>query len=500
MPIHVPGFRGRLSQTPSDLRAVSRSTGPVSMKPWALAVPGDLNDVEALVRHASREGWHLTPRGAASGMPGGNVGHGVVVDLTEGFGQLDPVDLERKTVRVGAGVVLARAMNAARQCELDFPPAPSSSERCSAGGVTANNAAGPRSFRHGSARPWVGGVEAVLADGDVLEIDGESTGTFDVLRRTLLADQAWADGWPEVRKNSSGYALADFAHSGRPGDVLVGSEGTLGILTRVELRLRPLLEARAVAVVALPTLDALVHATDLAHRVEAAACEFLGKSFLEMGGVGADPLVGDLARDAWGLAVLECEGSKDIVKAGIDQLTREARGLGLQMRSAENAEETEGLWGVRHRASPTIAANAGRERTSMQFIEDSVVPPQRLPDYLSGLARILSEARLEAVVFGHAGDGNVHVNPLVPTGAPDWRDRVRHTLHGVTTLVASLGGTLSGEHGDGRIRAPMLERIWSPEAVRAFRMTKDTLDPVGTFNPGVILPLPGQDPLEGLGC
>ncbi|MDH3223660.1 MAG: FAD-binding protein [Gemmatimonadota bacterium] len=110
MPIRVPGFRGRLSQDPSDLHTVSRSTGPVSMTPWAVAVPDDLKDVEALVRHASGEGWHLIPRGAATGMPGGNVGRGVVVDLTQGFGQLDPVDHERNTLRVGAGVVLARAI------------------------------------------------------------------------------------------------------------------------------------------------------------------------------------------------------------------------------------------------------------------------------------------------------------------------------------------------------------------------------------------------------
>lgn len=135
----------------------------------------------------------------------------------------------------------------------------------------------------------------------------------------------------------------------------------------------------------------------------------------------------------------------------------------------------------------------------MQFIEDSVVPPGRLPEYLAGLSSILAEARLEAVVFGHAGDGNVHVNPLVPTGDEDWRDRVRQVLEGVAGLVASLGGTLSGEHGDGRIRAPYLDRIWGPGSVAAFKETKGLLDPDGIFNPGVILPLPGQDPLEGLG-
>ena len=102
-------------------------------------------------------------------------------------------------------------------------------------------------------------------------------------------------------------------------------------------------------------------------------------------------------------------------------------------------------------------------------------------------------------MFGHAGDANVHVNPLVPMGSPGWKDGVRKVLFSVAELVSSLGGTLSGEHGDGRIRAPLLDRIWSDAAMRGFRLVKNTLDPDGILNPGVILPLPGQDPLEGVG-
>src|SRR5690606_39084488 len=107
-------------------------------------------------------------------------------------------------------------------------------------------------------------------------------------------------------------------------------------------------------------------------------------------------------------------------------------------------------------------------------------------------------AGMDAVVFGHAGDGNVHVNPLVEVGRPDWRDRVRAVLEATVDLVAELGGTLSGEHGDGRLRAPFLERIWSPPLAGAFRAVQRHLDPTCIFNPGVILPLTGQDPLDGL--
>ncbi|MDX1567487.1 MAG: FAD-linked oxidase C-terminal domain-containing protein, partial [Longimicrobiales bacterium] len=126
------------------------------------------------------------------------------------------------------------------------------------------------------------------------------------------------------------------------------------------------------------------------------------------------------------------------------------------------------------------------------------VPPSRLPDYLAGLGDILAEARTDAVVFGHAGDGNVHVNPLVDVEEPGWRERVSGILDRTVDLVAHLGGTLAGEHGDGRVRAPYLDRIWSEEAVRSFRAVKDALDPDNLLNPGVVLPVEGREPLSTL--
>ncbi|NNF28094.1 MAG: FAD-binding oxidoreductase, partial [Gemmatimonadetes bacterium] len=459
------------------------------IRPRAVAQPGGIADLQSLIRFAAAEGCSLVPRGSATGMPGGNVGPGIVVDFQgEAFQGLDAIDVERGTVRAGVGVVLARVVDAARAVGLEFPPSPSSVTRCSVGGVAANNAAGARSFRHGSARPWIEDVEAVLSDGDLLR-PGRSRPDVFGQARALGAQGAWELEWPRVRKNSSGYAIPDFVDTGRPSDLLVGSEGTLGLLTAVELRLRPLPAERRVAVLALPTRGALARVIDVASRLRASACEFLGHSLLQMGAVEADPLVGDMVETAWGLAIVEFEGTSEEVGSSMGELLSEARGLEIAARAGSDGIESRDLWNVRHRASPTIAARAGEDRVSMQFIEDSVVPPGRLPEYLAGLSCILSEARLEAVVFGHAGDGNVHVNPLVPTGDDDWRDRVRQVLEAVAELVASLEGTLSGEHGDGRIRAPLLDRIWGPGSVAAFKETKALLDPDGIFNPGVILPL-----------
>ena len=127
-----------------------------------------------------------------------------------------------------------------------------------------------------------------------------------------------------------------------------------------------------------------------------------------------------------------------------------------------------------------------------------MVPPARLSDYLTGLQAILAAAEIQAVVFGHAGDANVHVNPLIDVARAGWRDQIRTVLEDTVALVAGLGGTLAGEHGEGRLRAPYLERIWGEEWAKVFGETKRCLDPRGILNPGVIVPLEGQDPLAGL--
>jgi len=236
----------------------------------------------------------------------------------------------------------------------------------------------------------------------------------------------------------------------------------------------------------------------VAETAGAAACEFLGRRFLEVAGLEDHPRVGAVASGAEALVLVELDGARLPVAQGLSRLRDHARQAGVELLEARDPARCQELWAVRHAASPVIARQAEHGRVSMQFIEDSVVPRRALGAYLGGLEAILEEEETDAVMFGHAGDGNVHVNPLVEVERPDWRDRVGRILEATAGLVASLGGTLAGEHGDGRIRAPYLAWIWGAERARAFAEVKSSLDPVGTLNPGVVLPLPGQNPLEGI--
>lgn len=501
LPDPPPSLQGSFSTDPDLLESHARASGPLSFAPAAVARPRGPEDLRRLVRWASETGTPLVPRGASTGMPGGNVGPGVVVDLLPHFGDPGRPDPKKRRITAGAGAVAERVADAAAAAGLFLPPLPSSADRCTVGGMVANNAAGAQSFRHGATRDWVEGLQVVLAGGEILELAaGEpSPPPFAGLHRSLLPhrDEILAD-WPRVRKNSSGYALDRFLPRGDALQLLVGSEGTLGIVSSVTFRLAPRPPSRGLHVVGIDGPEALLPAIRAAEGVDAEACEFFGKRFLEMASLEDDPRVGPLARGRWGLVLVEVAGTKEEVRKGLESLRDAAVDRGQPSDEATTPRERKRLWSVRHAASPMVARSASQGLLSTQFIEDSVVPPARLADYLRGLETILREAGLDAVVFGHAGDGNVHVNPLVDVTRRGWKEDVREVLDATVGLVAELGGTLSGEHGDGRLRAPLLDRIWPQAACNAFRTVKNTLDPMGILNPGVILPRPGQDALEGL--
>jgi len=373
--------------------------------------------------------------------------------------------------------------------------------------MVANNAAGARTFKYGATRDWVQALDVVTADGSQYTLEAGQTlppefRTLHAELRAELGDEP--PGWPKVRKNSSGYALDRFLPEADAVQLLVGSEGTIAVVTSVTLKLAPVPESQAVAFIPVRNLLDLPILLQWARDNEASACEFFGRRFLEIASLTGYTFTGASAKDAGALEgaeaalLLELDGDPDSVSRGLESLQRLARELGLKATLGTEKIDRERLWGVRHAASPLIMESARSGLVSTQIIEDSVVPPDALGAYLSGLEEILRAADTDAVIFGHAGDANIHVNPLLDVRRSSWRDAARAILMDTVDLVADLGGTLSGEHGDGRLRAPFVERIWGPKLTACFEKTKATLDPAGILNPGVIIPCPNQDPLEGL--
>ena len=510
-------------------KAHSGASGPFWVEPRGVVRPHRAEQVAELVAWASANAVPLIPRGAATGMPGGNVGPHLILDLSGLEGTVS-ADAEALTVTGPASATAAGMREAAAKVGLSLPALPSSARWCTAGGMVACNAAGARSLRFGSAAQWLREARWVNHDGSsghatrysaTMATPGTTPGTIpDTILDTTAdpapsAPRARATGpggeihanlvtrfaeslpWPAIAKNSSGYALDRWLPSGHPLDLLAGSEGTLAVVTEVTFDLVPPDAVTRVMVLGLPDLTALVEGSRLATQLSATSCEYFGRALVELGGLGDDPRLTRL-RSAGGMLLVELGGSVDQVESMCSAL-RQWASDGGGFVEADSAEERNALWALRHEASPRIMRAVGTGLRSIQCIEDCVVPPRALGAYVGGVERILSDARMPAVIFGHASQGNLHVNPLIDPDREGWRGQVDDVLEQTVSLVADLGGTLAGEHGDGRLRAPWLHRFFTPDVMDAFRAIKASCDPAGVLNPGVVLPEVGTDPMAGLG-
>jgi FAD/FMN-containing dehydrogenase len=232
----------------------------------------------------------------------------------------------------------------------------------------------------------------------------------------------------------------------------------------------------------------------------ASACELLDRTFLQyaISSPSADRSLREVMEASAAILLTEVEGDSEAsARVAAEKVARAFTEVGAtNVEIALSHEKEHALWELRHAASPILAALD--QSTSMQFIEDGAVPLPKLPEYVEGVRKALHDRAVNGVIFGHAGDAHIHVNPLINVDEQDWRAKVMGLLDDVVDLTARLGGTLAGEHGDGRLRTPLLPRVWSKEALNAFALVKKSFDPANIFNPGVKVALPNQKSIEDI--
>ena len=490
-----PAIRGVFRTDERARAAYTEGAGIYRILPAAVCRPADRQDLVSLAGWAAAHRVPLVARGAGSAMAGGNVGEGVIVDLT-GLPRVLEIRAGERAAVTSAGVTLAELNTAADAHRLRLPPDPSSGRFATLGGMVSTNASGARSVRYGSVRRWVQAVELVTAAGEVLQLrrgDGAGDRASDTIR-CVEADVApavravhglIAARFPRTRKNSSGYALDEWLVSGDLLDLVVGAEGTLGFVTRIEWRLDPQPAHRAGLRVELRSLDDLVKVVAALLACEPSAVELLDRTFLEL--LSHTEIGEGLAR-AEAILLVEIERDEPrALRRAVAQAADTVRPWASAVDTALTAESAARLWELRHAASP-ILAGLPEDRRSLQVIEDACVPVERMGDYIRTVRRVTSARDIAAVIFGHAGDGHVHVNLLPKVGRAGWEQGVAGVLEEVSDAVLRLGGTPSGEHGDGRLRAGLLERTYGGEIVGLFRRVKQAFDPLGILAPGVILP------------
>ena len=523
-----PPLRGRFRTDPRARAAYAESAAIYRIVPEAVSLPADLADLQSLVKWARGSGHRLVPRGAGSGLGGGSVGTGVIVDLTGMAPTVLEVDPATRTARTSAWVTCSELNRAAAQHGLRMPAEPSSAGWATLGGMVATNAAGARSIRYGSVRRWVNGLEFVTADGEVgwrgrgalkdflaagspppapegrsvaegqrgrfASADVEALRRFEATAAPVIraTEEVIRQRFPKTRKNSSGYALDAYLESGDVLDLIIGSEGTLTLITEIEWKLDPIPPARAALRVALASLDDLASAVPALTKLDPSAIELLDRTFLD--------LIPGFALPAGTQAILivEFERAEPArARAAVGDAVRAVRPWTVDVETALTPDEEERLWALRHAASPILAGLADGRR-SMQVIEDACLPISRLGDYIRFVREEAADRRLDVVIFGHAGDGNVHVNLLPEVTSKGWEARVESLLNEVTEFVIHHGGTPSGEHGDGRLRAGFLLGLYGPEITGLFQLVKTAFDPDAIFNPGIIAVGSAEPPISRL--
>lgn len=484
------GFRGIFTTDEIALSVYSEAAGISRIMPRAVAVPLDADDVQTLLRWSARERIPVIPRGSGSSMSGGAIGDGIILDLSR-MNHIGEINPGLRTVAVGPGAVCARVNEMAAVHGLRFPVDPSSANFCTIGGMASTNASGAHTLKYGSTREWISAIECVFADGsrgivrrgDDVPPNVPALGEFlhEVQRLMPAADNTKQFVHPGVRKDSSGYGVASYAHSGDVVDILIGSEGTLAVFVSIEIRLDPIPGAVSSILAEFDSLDAAVRAASLAQTAGASACELLDRTFLEFAGTYS---AGEHPPEAVLLAEVEAPTNADASMSARILADQFVRAGGRTVKMGISPVEQREIWEMRHAVSPILGKMNPRLK-SIQIVEDGAVPPEMLGAYVRGLRDAFVRRGMAAVIFGHAGDSHVHANPLVDISDPAWKEKIESLLVEVVRLTVSLGGTLTGEHGDGRLRAPFLEAVWSSEAMQLFRVIKKCFDPLELLNPGV---------------
>jgi len=418
--------------------------------PEAAVLPETAEEVAHVLEVAAAHGVPVTPRGTGTGMTGGALPvRGGIVLCTERMTKIRELDVDELIAVVEPGVVTGALQAEVEAAGLFYPPDPASLASCSLGGNVAENAGGPRAFKYGTTREYVLGLDVALMGGE----------RFSCGRRTM--------------KGVTGYDVTA---------AIVGSEGTFAVATAITLRLLP--RPAAVGTLLATFVDAITAGTAvgaiLRRGLRPCALELLDRATIEhMRGRGRR-----LPARAAALLLVEVDGPAESIEAEVERAGGACEEAGaLEVVVARSDQERRELWETRRLVNPTL-----RDTHRRKIPEDIVVPRKAIPEMLRRVDAISAETRIPTATYGHAGDGNLHVNLLVDEPDAEIADRLGRAMDAIMRATLELGGTLAGEHGVGLLKMKYLPWEQSPQLLRVQRELKRVFDPRDLLNPGKILP------------
>ena len=461
------------------------------IEPAGVAFPRTAQEASAVIQAAADANMSVTPRGAGTSLVGNAIGEGLIVDFSRHNRQIMDLNIDNRTVRVGAGVVLDQLNAFLRPHGFCFGPDVATSSRATLGGMIANNSSGAHVPVYGTTAAHVVSLEIVMADGQIENIGSahetlrNERARIDHLIRAQTSEMT--ERWPPgLLKRWPGYGIERFLVSpNNLTDILAGSEGTLAAIFSAELKISPVPQEKGLGLIFFESVDEAMQATVALLDLKPAAIEHIDRPLLDQ---TRGQLLFQPARDLMELDAKQCE-SILLVEFYDDVAERlsilQSRALGLRTKIVTDPAEMNMAWSVRKAGLSLLTGCVGPAKP-VAFIEDAAVRPAQLPEYVRGLESIMKPLGLQASYYGHAAAGLLHVRPVLDLHNVADLKKLRQVADQTSALVRQFKGSLSAEHGVGIVRTEYMREQLGDELLGVMREIKRTFDPKNIFNPGKI--------------
>jgi glycolate oxidase len=445
--------RDNLTTEKSDLICYAFDATQQRFLPDVALYPHNAEEISEILKLANRERIPVVPRGSGSGFSGGSLPIvGGIALILRRMDKILEIDEENLLAVVEPGVVTETFQKAVEAKGLFYPPDPASLKFSSLGGNVAECAGGPRCVKYGVTRDYILGLEVVTPQGEIIRTGG----------RTM--------------KGVVGYDLTR---------LMVGSEGTLGVVTKIIIKLLPLPASKKTMLIIFDSIRGASRAVSkiILGRIIPTTLEFMDSTSIDVVRNATSLSIPEQAR---AILIVEVDGEEELLEKQAQRIVEIVAPYGVvETRVARDKAESEDIWKLRRSISPSL-----RQVNPNKFNEDICVPRSKIPDMILDLERISREIGVPIINFGHAGDGNIHVNVMVDLAVEGMQARVDKALEEIFRATLALGGTISGEHGIGTTKAPYLAMELSDPTIKYMRIIKQALDPNNILNPGKIFGFP----------
>ncbi|HYI97306.1 MAG TPA: FAD-binding and (Fe-S)-binding domain-containing protein, partial [Bryobacteraceae bacterium] len=483
------------------------------IEPAGVAVPKTRQDIIRIAELCRRFQCPITMRGGGTSQAGQAIGEGLQVDISKYYNQILELNVEERWARVQPGIVLDELNAQLRTHGLRFAPDISTASRATIGGMMANNSSGARSVLYGKTIDHVIEQEVLLSDGSIVHFRALNTNELQhkcagesleaqcyrtVQRIGIECADEVDKRFPKVLRRVGGYNLDEFTRQDKPfnlAKLMVGSEGTLGIVLEAKLNLVPLPKAKAVLAIQFTELLEALEATPIILRHQPSAVEVMDRFILNhtRESKALESVRNSFIKGEPG-ALLCVEFYNDTaaeLPPRLEALQRdlEDRKLGYHFHHAYDLADQARIWSLRE-AALGLSMAMKDDAKSLSFVEDTAVNPEHLRDYIDRFLQIIRKHQTSAGIYAHASVGCLHVRPVVNMKTEEGVRKFEAIANEISDLVLEFGGALSGEHGDGLVRSPFLRKMFGPILYDAFRTIKQTFDPQNIFNPGKIVDAP----------